>query len=106
MRPTYVIRDLFEDVTVIENLPNVGFLLIEGKNESSHDKVYMMALFEYDGIKKFDGIQNQDELLSIRNNKLIGIMDLTKELMVNRGGPFEKVINSFGYTLLNLGVKI
>lgn len=104
--PIYTVRDIFDDPSVIDNLPNLGFVMLEGSHDNSNEKFYKIAMFEYFGEKNFDGIQNREELHSIRNNRLIGIMDLTEELMTNRNGPFVKVVNNFGYTLLNLGVKI
>jgi hypothetical protein len=104
--PIYTVRDIFDDPMIIDEIPNLGFVMLEGTRENSDDKFHKIVLFEYYGTKNFDGIQNREELHTIRNNKLIGVLDLTKELMVNQDGPFVKVINNFGYMLLNLGVKI
>ena len=86
--PIYTVRDIFDDPSVIDNLPNLGFVMLEGSHDNSNEKFYKIAMFEYFGEKNFDGIQNREELHSIRNNRLIGIMDLTEE--------FKNIVTQIG----------
>jgi len=105
MRPSYLVRDLFEDPSIIEKLNDIGFISIEGTNPDTDEKFMTLVMFEHH-LKCAAGMNKVVNMNEVSNNKLLGVLSLTKDMMTEQYSPFVKAINGFGYSLLNLGVKI